>query len=84
MIRIPAAAALAAALALAGPALAQGTAARPGGVATQGGPHGSAPGPIAPQLEAAQQSLLNAEQQLSRPAAPTRMPARISSRRAAP
>jgi hypothetical protein len=42
------------AVALSGPVLAQ-----------QGGPNGSAPGPIAPQLQAVQRSLLQADEQLS-------------------
>jgi hypothetical protein len=62
--------AAAAALLLAVPALAQVPGSplptRDGGpVAQQGGPHGSEAGPIAPQLQAAQQSLLNADRQLS-------------------
>jgi len=47
------------------PGAQQQTQGQPGGTASQGGPHGSAPGPIAPQLQAVQASLLQADQQLS-------------------
>jgi hypothetical protein len=84
MPRILATAVMAVAIALAGPAFAQGTATQPTGTPSQGGPHGSDPAPIGPQLNAIQQSLLNAEQQLSqsRSAGPNARPNLEQARRA--